>query len=311
MSGDYIPVFQPFSPEAAAISHLFILVLIVCGIILAIVIGMVGCGLIFFRHKPGSAEPTPHFGNRKLEITWTVGPILIVVWLFALTIRGMGNSDPAANQPPDLIVIAHQWWWEVRYPQSGVVTANEIHIPVGKKLLVRLESADVIHDFWVPELARKIDMVPGHPNHVWLEADKPGTYRGECAEFCGAEHARMRFLVIAESPAQFATWQDEEKNPAADPVTDSARQGLKVFTEMTCVNCHSIRGVSTAASAAPNLTHLAGRETIAADALANTQTNLFRWLQNPQAVKPGCFMPVLKLTGAQMNNLVNYLEALK
>jgi cytochrome c oxidase subunit 2 len=174
-----------------------------------------------------------------------------------------------------------------------------------------LESADVIHDFWVPELARKIDMVPGHPNQIWLEADQPGTYRGECAEFCGAEHARMRFLVIAESPAQFAAWQDEEKNSAAVPVTDSARQGLKVFTEMTCVNCHSIRGASTVASAAPDLTHLAGRETIAADALANTQTNLFRWLQNPQAVKPGCFMPTLKLTGAQMNNLVNYLEALK
>ena len=133
MNGGDIPVFHPFSPETASISHLFILVLIVCGIILAIVVGMIGYGLIFFRHKPGSADPAPHFGNRKLEIIWTVGPILIIVCLFTLTVRGMRESDPPANREPDLIVIGHQWWWEVRYPQTGVVTANEIHIPVGRK----------------------------------------------------------------------------------------------------------------------------------------------------------------------------------
>jgi cytochrome c oxidase subunit 2 len=137
MNGGDIPVFHPFSPETASISHLFLLVLIVCGFILAIVVGMIGYGLIFFRHRPSSADPAPRFGNRKLELTWTIGPMLIIIWLFALTVRGMRQSDPAANRQPDLIVIGHQWWWEVRYPQTGVVTANEIHIPVGRQWLVR------------------------------------------------------------------------------------------------------------------------------------------------------------------------------
>ena len=217
MNGSDIPVIHPFSPETASISHLFIVVLIICGVILAIVIGMIGYGLIYFRHKPGSADPAPHFGNRKLEITWTVGPILIIVCLFTLTVSGMRQSDPPANREPDLIVIGHQWWWEVRYPQTGVVTANEIHIPVGRQWLVRLESADVIHDFWVPALARKMQVIPGQTNHIWLEADAPGTYDGECAEYCGAEHSWMRFLVIAEPPAAFDVWLRNQETPAAIP----------------------------------------------------------------------------------------------
>jgi cytochrome c oxidase subunit II len=311
MNGGDIPVFHPFSPETASISHLFALVLIVCGVILAIVIGMIGYGMIFFRHKPGSADPIPHFGNRKLEITWTIGPILIIIWLFALTVRGMHLSDPAANQKPDLIVIGHQWWWEVRYPQTGVVTVNEIHIPVGQKWLIRLESADVIHDFWVPALARKMQMIPGQTNHIWLEADAPGTYDGTCAEYCGAGHSWMRFSVIAESPAVFDAWLREQKNPAAMPATDSAQTGLKIFQTMTCINCHSIRGVSVTANAAPDLTHLADRTILGAGVLSNTETNLFRWLKNPQDFKPGCFMPNLKLTDTQVSALTNYLETLK
>jgi cytochrome c oxidase subunit 2 len=311
MNGGDIPVFHPFSPETASISHIFILVLLVCGVILAIVIGMIGYGLIYFRHKPGSADPAPHFGNRKLEITWTVGPILIIVCLFTLTVSGMRQSDPSANREPDLIVIGHQWWWEVRYPQTGVVTANEIHIPVGKQWLVRLESADVIHDFWVPALARKIQLVPGLTNQIWLEANAPGTYDGECAEYCGAEHSWMRFLVIAESPLAFNVWQRGQENAAAIPAADSAQDGLKIFQTMSCINCHSIRGVSVAASAAPDLTHLAGRQILGGGVLPNTETNLFRWLKNPQAIKRGCFMPNLKLTDAQVGALTSYLETLQ
>jgi len=311
MNGGDITVFHPFSPETASISHLFILVLIVCGVILAIVVGMIGCGLIFFRHKPGSADPAPHFGNRKLELTWTIGPILIIIWLFVLTVRGMRASDPAANRQPDLIVIGHQWWWEVRYPQTGVVTANEIHIPVGRQWLVRMESADVIHDFWVPALARKIQLIPGQTNHIWLEADAPGTYDGKCVEFCGAGHAWMRFLVIAESPAAFANWQHEQEKPATDPSTDFERDGLKIFQTMSCINCHSIRGVSDTGHAAPDLTHLASRKKLGGGVLLNTETNLFRWLKNPEAIKPGCLMPNLKLTDAQAGALTSYLENLK
>jgi cytochrome c oxidase subunit 2 len=272
---------------------------------------MIGYGLIFFRHRPGSSDPAPHFGNRKLEITWTIGPILIIIWLFALTVRGIRQSDPAANRPPDLIVIGHQWWWEVRYPQTGVVTANEIHIPVGRQWLVRLESADVIHDFWVPALARKMQMIPGQTNHIWLEADAPGNYDGTCAEYCGAEHSWMRFSVIAESPAVFDTWLRGQENPAAIPTVDSVQSGLKIFQMLTCVNCHSIRGVSVAANAAPDLTHVFDRQILGGGVLSNTETNLFRWLKNPQAIKPGCFMPNLKLTDAQAGALVSYLETLK
>jgi len=311
MNGGDIPVFHPFSPETASISHLFILVLIICGVILAVVVGMIGYGLMFFRHKPGSSDPAPHFGNRKLELTWTIGPMLIIIWLFALTVHGMRQSDPAANRQPDLIVIGHQWWWEVRYPKTGVVTANEIHIPVGRQWLVRLESADVIHDFWVPALARKMQLIPGLTNHIWLEADAPGTYGGECAEFCGAEHSWMRFSVIAESPAAFDAWLSNQENPTAIPAMDSAQTGLKLFQTMSCINCHSIRGVSVAANAAPDLTHLASREILGGGVMSNTETNLFRWLKNPQAIKPGCFMPNLKLTDAQTGALVSYLETLQ
>jgi cytochrome c oxidase subunit 2 len=311
MPASFSPIFENASSQAAAISDLFKVVLVICGIILAIVVGMVGVSLIRFRRRAGAAEPQPFFGNRKLEIIWTVVPTLIVICLFALTARGMRHADPPANQEPDLIVIGHQWWWEVRYPQTGVVTANEIHIPIGRKWLVRLESADVIHDFWVPALAHKMQLIPGQTNHIWLAADAPGNYAGECVEYCGAQHAWMRFSVIAESPAEFEAWLRGQENPAAIPAADSAQTGLKLFQTMTCINCHSIRGVSVAANAAPDLTHLADRTILGAGVLSNTETNLFRWLKNPQDFKPGCFMPNLKLTDAQAGTLTSYLETLK
>jgi cytochrome c oxidase subunit 2 len=306
-----IPIFDPASPQAAAISDLFVVVLVICGVILAIVVGIVGISLVRFRQRTGSEEPPPYFGNRKLEIIWTVGPILIIIWLFVLTARGMRQSDPPANRQPDLIVIGHQWWWEVRYPQTGVVTANEIHITVGRKWLVRLESGDVIHNFWVPQLARKMDVVPGYPNHIWLEASAPGKYAGTCGEYCGVDHSWMRFSVIAESPPELAAWLLDRENPANVPTSDSAQRGLAIFQSMTCINCHSIRDVSVTANAAPDLTHFADRETLGAGVLSNTQANLLLWLKNPQAIKPGCFMPNLKLTDAQAGALVSYLRTLK
>src|SRR5665213_1271131 len=311
MSTSFSPIFDNASSQAAAISGLFKVVLVICGVILVIVTSMVGVSLIRFRQRTGEGEPRPYFGNRKLEIIWTVGPTLITIWLFVLTARGMRQSDPPANRQPDLIVIGHQWWWEVRYPKTGVVTANEIHIPVGRQWLVRLESADVIHDFWVPALARKMQLIPGQTNHIWLEADAPGTYDGECVEFCGAGHAWMRFSVIAESSAAFDVWLRNQEKSAAIPVMDSAQAGLKIFQTMSCINCHSIRGVSVAANAAPDLTHLTDRQILGGGVLSNTETNLFRWLKNPQAIKPGCFMPNLKLTDAQVGALTSYLETLQ
>jgi cytochrome c oxidase subunit 2 len=307
----FSPVFDPASPQAGAISSLFALVLVICGVILLIVAGMVCTALIRYRHRPNSPDPPAYFGNRKLEIIWTVVPMLVIFWLFVLTVRGMQESDPPASQDSDLVVIGHQWWWEVRYAQAGVVSANEIHIPVGRNWRVRLESTDVIHNFWVPQLARKIQMIPGQPNYIWLEADSSGIYDGSCAEYCGAEHAWMRFTVIAESPAAYAAWLSKQEKPAVVPTTDSARAGLKIFQTMTCINCHSIRGVSMAGNAAPDLTHLASRATLGAGVLSNTEANLFLWLKNPQAAKPGCLMPDLKLTDAQAHALVSYLETLQ
>jgi cytochrome c oxidase subunit 2 len=304
-------VFHSESPRAGAISDLFIIVLIVCAIILFIVTAMVSFSLIRFRHKPGSPEPKPGHGNWKLETTWTVIPFLVLIWLLTLTARGMKQSDPAPDRKPDLLVISHQWWWEARYSQTGVVTANEIHIPVGVSWLIALESADVIHDFWVPRLGPKMDVVPGHPNHLWLEADKPGSYLGTCSEFCGAQHAQMHFLVIAEPATEFEVWQKQQEKPAVRLLTAASRKGEKLFRQMTCVNCHTVNGTDAKGQAAPDLTHFASRQTLGAVILANTPENLSLWLKNPQEIKPAILMPNLKLTDAQVGHLTDYLESLQ
>jgi cytochrome c oxidase subunit II len=306
-----IPVFNPASPEGKAISDLFLAVLVICGVILAIVTGLVVYSLVRSRVRPGAGEPRQIFGNRRLEILWTVVPFLVLVWIFALTVRAMRISDPSGVEPPDLTVIGHQWWWEVRYAKSPVVTANEIHIPAGERLSVRLESADVIHDFWAPQLGRKMDMIPGLTNHIWLEAERPGTYLGACAEYCGAEHAWMRFLVIAEPTAAFAAWAAHQAEPAPAPTTGPEERGRQLFLQMTCVNCHPIRGVAALANAAPDLTHVASRRTLGAGVLQNTPANLARWLKNPQAIKPSCKMPNLNLSDAQVGDLVSFFESLR
>jgi cytochrome c oxidase subunit 2 len=303
-----IPIFQPASAQVGEIAHLFTMVLVICGGILAIVTGLVIYCAIFFRRKEGAAEPRQIFGQKKLEIVWTAVPVCILIVFFILTVKAVSFSDPPADQKPDLIVIGHQWWWEVRYPNLGITTANEVHIPAGKKLLVLLKSADVIHDFWVPQLAHKMDMVPGHPNHIWLEADTPGTYQGSCGEFCGAQHAWMRFVVIADTEAQFADWTKQQLEPSPNPSGAAALHGEQTFNQMVCASCHSLSGVSTNKYAAPDLSHLADRQTLGAGVLENTPENLALWLKNPAAIKPGCRMPNLKLTGAQVTNLVDFLE---
>ncbi len=195
-----------------------------------------------YRYIKGGGEPKQRFGNKKLEIAWTIAPILVLSFLFAATLHTMGQSDPtpSSGQQPDLVIVAHQWWWEARYIRSGAVAANEIHIPVNKLLYVRLDSADVIHDWWVPPLGRKMDAIPGHPNSMWLEADSAGSYTGTCAEYCGAEHAWMRILVIAEPEAEFNRWiaHQVQATPATSLNYD-AQEGAKLFTHLTCSTCHS------------------------------------------------------------------------
>jgi cytochrome c oxidase subunit 2 len=206
--------------------------------------------------------------------------------------------------------VGHQWWWEVRYP-SGVATANEIHIPVGQPLLVRLEAADVIHDFWVPPLARKMDAVPGHSNSFWMSADAPGEYRGTCAEYCGAQHAWMRLLVVAEPPAAFDAWQRAQLAPAAPPASDASARGERIFRDEACGSCHTVAGRGFDGRVAPDLTHVASRTTLGAGVTGATPDDLRAWLHDPQSVKPGCRMPDFKLTDAQVSDLVAYFEERK
>lgn len=303
--------FHPASPQAGAISGLFVFTLIVCAVIFAVVVGLIFYSLMRFRWREGESEPRQLAGNRTVEIVWTVIPFLIVVVLFFMTARTMGLSDPPPPASPDLVMVGHQWWWEVKYPRSGVTTANEIHIPVGKLISVELQSADVLHEFWVPELARKMTTVPGHPNHIWLQADKPGAYLGVCSEFCGTQHAWMRFLVIAEDASQFERWEHNQTAPSVPSDGGGAAKGLALFQQMTCASCHAIRGTGSEASVAPDLTHLASRRQIGAGVAENTPENLRRWLANPQAMKPGVLMPNFKLNDEQLTDLVGYFETLR
>lgn len=304
-----VPVFHPVSPLAKTIVDFSVVILVICGIILLIVTSLITYSLLKFRAKPGDPEPPQTTGHKGVEIVWTAIPLLLVTFLFILTARAMNLSHPPTNNhKPDMVVIGHQWWWEARYPDSGAMAVNEIHIPTGKPLLLLLDSADVIHDFWVPQLARKMDMVPGHPNEMWLQADQPGTYYGTCAEYCGGQHAWMRLMVVAQPPNEFAAWEKEQLKPLPRPASPTAQRGERTFLQMTCANCHAIKGTPAKGLAGPDLTHLAERQTLAAGVMENNPTNLARWLADPQAYKNDSLMPNLHLTPSQVDDLVNYLE---
>lgn len=306
-------MFNPASAHALAITHLAYIVFGVLGVILILVSTLVTYAVIKFRRRPGSGEPPQLFGSSKMEKFWTIGSLLTAMFLFALTVRTMGISNPAprANQKPNLIVIGHQWWWYAKYPASGVVTANEIHIPVGKDWLVLLKGGDVIHDFWVPDLGPKMDAIPGHPNKMWIEADKPGTYLGTCAEYCGAEHAWMRIRVIAQPEAQFKAWEQHQLEIPPKPTSGLALAGSKLFHHVTCGDCHTVAGTTANGEIGPDLTHVASRETLAAGRLVNTPENMAKWISDPQKWKPGCHMPDFDFNKQQVKELVAYLETLK
>jgi cytochrome c oxidase subunit 2 len=303
---------DPQSPQARAIYDLGIVSTIVFILIFIIVTGAIVYAIFRFRGREGEADPRQFAGSERVEIIWTVIPFLIVVFLFVLTLRGMNRADPPPAPSPDLVVTGHQFWWQADYPASGAVTANEIHIPAGKPLSVRLDSKDVLHEFWVPQLTRKMSTVPGQPNHIWLQADKPGLYIGQCSEFCGTQHAWMRILVVAEEPSKFEQWQAAQLQPGQVPTSDAAAKGLTLFQTSTCMNCHAIRGVTGADSrVAPDLTHVASRKQLAAGILENTPANLRRWLKNPQHIKPGVLMPDFNFTDQQLDQLGAYLETLR
>jgi cytochrome c oxidase subunit 2 len=309
-----MPVLDPASKDAADICTLFTVVFVICLAVLTLVVTLI-CTSLFRSVSTGERTPTQHFGRRNLQLAWSIPPLLIVLTLSFLSAKLImsdveGGTD--AGQV-DIVVIGHQWWWEVRYPAgaTAVVTANEIHIPIGRRLRVRLESADVIHSFWVPQLGPKMDMIPGHPNSLWLRADRVGTYEGACSEFCGDQHAWMRFIVIAEPEAQFKQWIEEQARAAEEPIAPTARAGKNYFVAQTCASCHAIGGTTGIRTAGPDLTHVSSRKQLAAGQLDNTPENLARWLKNPQQIKPGCKMPDFGLTDDQVAQLVAYLKELR
>jgi cytochrome c oxidase subunit 2 len=281
------------------------------GAIYAVVIVLLLIGL--FRRRQSEPEGERRQTDGRI---WILGggvalPVAVLSVLFALTINTMASLAAPPSDAITVELIGHQWWWEVRYPDGPVTTANELHIPAGQPVHLSLSSADVIHSFWAPELHGKIDLTPGRTSSFWIEARRPGVYRGFCAEYCGDQHANMAFLVIAEPPDQFAAWLERQRQAAPAPTDPLAQQGLAVFRRAGCALCHTIRDAQAATGAGPDLTHLADRRTIAAGALANNRDNLASWLKNPQAIKPGNKMPVPNLTAEELQVLLAYFESLK
>jgi len=303
------PLFSPHSPQTNAIAAVFSLVLVIAAVVFVTVAAGVFYSVVRFRSRGASTtEPKQIFGSRNLEVVWTVGPLLILTGLFIVTVRAMVLIDAPqdSSQATDLIITGHQWWWEARYP-NGVVATYDIHIPTSRRLRARIESADVIHDFWTPELARKMDAVPGRASYIWLEADKPGNYAGTCSEFCGVQHAWMRFRVLAEPEPDFEAWLNHEANATVDAVLGPPG---RLFRDK-CGDCHTLVASAPSSGKGPGLAHLASREFLGGGIQRNTPENLMLWLTDPQAAKPGNQMPNTPLTAEERLQLLGYLESLK
>ncbi|HEX9311846.1 MAG TPA: cytochrome c oxidase subunit II [Actinomycetota bacterium] len=325
-SRQHIPqdTFHAAGPEAAKEAGLYWFVFWIAAAVFVLVEGLLIVALVRFRHRPGRGVPTQVHGNKRLEIMWTIAPALLllgvafptVINIFSIARRPTGNVL-------EIQVVGHQWWWEVHYPSLRVTTANEIHIPVGRPVYVSLTSgpsgsvgSGVIHSFWVPGLAGKQDLEPGHTNHLTIEADHAGVFLGQCAEYCGTSHANMRFRVMAQPTPAFDAWVKQQHQPGAMPNGEA----MAALQQVGCGNCHTITGVQgLGGTVGPDLTHFGSRTTFAGAILVNTGQNLSAWLRDPQAVKPGNDMTIgpggkpgrSALTDDQIRALVAYLESLK
>jgi cytochrome c oxidase subunit 2 len=309
--------FAPASINASQIRNLTITVYLIAAGVFLIVEGALVFAAIRFRQRPNKTLPRQIEGNRTLELAWTAAPAIVLAVVFVVSIKTLGfitsqpaNAAGAADpQPLHVKVVGHQWWWEFDYPDLGIITANEYHVPVGQVVELDIESVDVVHSYWSPQLGGKVDAIPGHTNHTWFQATQTGQYHGQCAEFCGMQHANMRFTVYVDSPDQFQAWVKDQKAAIPTP-SGAAAQGEQIFTTGACVGCHTIDGTDAQGTLGPNLTHFASRG-IFAGFLTNTPENVSSWLADPQALKPGNDMPNLKLTHDQINALVAFLENLK
>jgi cytochrome c oxidase subunit 2 len=312
-------IFSPQSVPAHDIFRLSMFVLIITGAIFVTVSGLLLFVIVKYRRRPGddNTEPPQIYGSNQIELAWTVIPILIVVVLFLSTVRIVFSvqNAPHPKTALDVTVTGHQFWWEFSYPKYGVVTANELHVPVSgdpkhpMPTFMKLVSADVDHSFWVPRLAGKTDLMAGQVNEMWIQPEATGVFLGQCAQFCGAEHARMLIRVYAQNPKDFQKWvANQQKDAVNDP---SVAAGRAVFEQNACINCHAIRGTVANGRFGPDLTHLMSRDTIAAGTLPNTRSNLEGWIKDPDYYKPGCLMPAMKLSDTDIASIASYLMTLK
>ena len=310
-------IFAPASTPAKSIADLSVFVLVITGIIFVVVFALLVYSIVKFRGRAVDArrEPAQVYGSTQIELAWTIIPTLIVVVLFLATARVI-HAIQDAPQPAgavEVTVIGHQYWWEFRYPKLGIVTANELHIPVSDPdhpvpTFLQLLSADTDHSFWVPELAGKTDLIPNHPNRMWMDPQRTGVFLGQCAQYCGTQHAKMLLRVSVDGPEDFADWVHVQQKPAVEDA--GAIAGRRVFERNACMNCHAVGGTPADGRFGPDLTHLMSRATIAAGAAENTHENLRLWIQNPSAIKPGSLMPSMKLSDADLDAVVSYMETL-
>ncbi len=276
--------------------------------------------MVRFRRRPGDddSEPPQIYGSQQVEVAWTVIPVLIVIVLGLTTARTVYQIQDRAKPEGalEVTVIGRQWWWELRYPALGIVTANELHVPVSDgahpaPTFLTLLSADVAHSFWVPRLAGKTDLIPNKVNRTWIDPRRPGLYLGQCAEFCGTQHAKMLLRVVVHTREDFDRWVESQRAGAVVASDGAARAGRRVFETTACLNCHTVEGTVGNGRYGPDLTHLMSRETIASGAVPNTAEALKAWVRDPAHFKPGVLMPAMQLDEAKLDALVAYLGTLR
>lgn len=311
-------IFKPESTPAHSIQFLSFFTLMISLAIFVIVFALIAYAAIKFRrrHDDDGTEPPQVYGSNPLEAAWTIVPILVVVVLALTTARVIQDVQNAAKPANalDVQVIGHQWWWEIRYPKYGVVTANELHVPVshtGARIptFLDLRSADVAHSFWVPRLAGKTDLIPNRVNSMWIEPNRTGLFLGQCAEYCGTQHAKMLLRVYVHKPEDFDRWiQQQQAMEIADP---QVAAGARVFQKTACVNCHTLGDTIGDGRFGPDLTHLMSRETLGSGILPNTPENLRAWIKDPHHFKPGVLMPAMNLSEKDLDDLTAYLSTLK
>jgi cytochrome c oxidase subunit II len=311
-------IFAPASTPANTIFGLSIFVLAVTGGIFLVVFSLLVYAVVKFRKRADDdgREPPQVYGSNQVELAWTVIPVLIVVALFMATARVIGSVQRAAkpSNAIEVIAIGHQFWWEYRYPGLRVVTANELHVPVSDPAhptptFIKLLSADTDHSFWVPRLNGKTDLIPNHPNETWIDPHETGLYLGQCAQYCGTQHAKMLLRVYVQSREEFDRWIQQQSQPAY--LSDAASEGRHIFETTACINCHAVAGTVADGRFGPDLSHLMSRDTIAAGAAANTPENLQRWIRNPDSIKPGSLMPAMELSNRELDAVTAYLTTLR